>query len=219
MKTVTELQSGMQFKGAEDSIDITSGEGLENLNNVYRAVAAELPWPELMREDTSIVTTSASRYTWPDQRFLDVKMVEIQDGDDNNLYKAFWPPADMASLSIARRRKAKSVPDHYFRMSTAALDQIELVPAPKYSGKIVRITGIIEPGDLGGQDDPTVFLLRVADDAIEWLLAGMYYERDGFGDRAQVCFRNAQQIFQRLFGKELVPDELIRRIVPPPPGA
>ena len=215
-KSVSELQDGMRFKGAEDSLLITSGEGLENLNNVYRKMAAVLPWPELLREDTAIVTTSAVRLTWPlEPVYLDLQLLEIQDGDDGDDYKPIFPAADMSSLSDSRRKKKQSVPDFYLRMSTAELQQIEFAPGPKYRGKTVRRLGIIEPVPLEGTSSYTVFQQRIADDALEWMLAGMYQERDGFVQQAALRYQRAQEIFQQLFGKELVPDELVRRIVPP----
>lgn len=216
-KSVSDIQDGMRFKGAEDTITVTEGEGLRNLNNIYRRVAAILPWPELMQEDTALTTTAATRYTWPASPvFLDLRMVEIQDGDDNNFYKPFWPASDMNTLAAARRKLVQSVPDFYFRMTIGRVQKIELVPGPKYSSKTIRRTGIVEPAELKGADGETVFTQYIADDALEHTLAGYYQERDGFMDRAAANFRNAQEIWQKLFGKEIVPDELVRRIVPPP---
>jgi hypothetical protein len=216
-KSVSELQDGMRFKGADDSIVITEGEGLQNLNNIYRKQASVLPWQELLREDTSILTTSAVRNTWPlEPVFLDVKLVEIQDGDDGDDYKPIFPAPDYNSLSESRRKAKQGVPDYYLRLSTANEQQIEFAPGPKYSGKTVRRLGVIEPVELEGASSYTVFLPRIADDALEWMLAGMYLERDGFIPQAQVRYGRAQEIFEQLFGKELVPDELVRRIVPPP---
>ena len=216
-KLVSDIQNGMRFKGAEDTITITSGEGLRNLNNMYRRVAVLLPWPELMQEDTSLTTTAATRYNWPNSPvFLDLRLVEIQDGDDNNFYKPFWPAPDMHTLADVRRKPVQSVPDYYFRMTVARVQKIELLPAPKYSGKIIRRTGIVEPEELAGADGLTVFTQNIADDALEHMLAGFYQERDGMSGQAAANFRNAQEIWQRLFGKELVPDELVQRITSPP---
>ena len=216
-KSVSDIQSGMRFKGAEDSILVTEGEGLRNLNDVYRGLAAALPWPEFTREDTSIQTASGNRYDWVSSVvFLDVMAFEIQDGEDGNKYKIVFPAADMNSLNKSRNKNKQSVPDFYWRFYTGTTHQVELAPGPKFSGKTIRVTGIIEPDELQDGNSETMFIQRAADDAMEWLLASMYQQRDGMLDRAQISMKNAQETLQRLFGRELVPDELIHRIVPQP---
>lgn len=211
---ISDLQTAMRFAGAERSLTITEGAGLAELERIYRYYAAALPWPELTRENTSITTEAkVARYAWiTSPVFLDVRAVEIQDADDALDYKQVYPAPDMDFLNQARRKKAKAVPDYYFRMHDGTQHIIEFAPAPEFA-VAVRVTGIIEPDDLIDANDKTVFLQKAADDALAFLLAAHYQSRDGFFDRAQDNAGKAERILQRLFGKELVPAELLRQIV------
>ena len=214
MKSVGELQVGTRFHMGEGSISLTETTNLEVVNQVYRALMSMLPFPETRRQDTSIVTTrGTAAYTWPNSVvWLDVTALEIQNGDDQDRYKLVFPPPDEWELSNARRRQNQAVPDYYLRYATSAGNKVELVPPPKYGGKTVRITGIIEPPLLEGTNSQTVFLSRLADDAMEHLIASTFYYRDGFSPRGELEMNKAMTIFQQLFGKERVPVEMLRGI-------
>lgn len=215
MKTISELQTGTRFHMAEGAVTLTETTNLEVVNQVYRALAAMLPWSEIRRSDTSTVTTAGTaNYDWPDDLvFLDVTALEIQNGDDQNFYRQIFPPPDEWELANARRRRTQAVPDYYVRFATAVVNRFELAPAPKYGGKIVRITGIIEPPLLEGTNSQTLFLQRTADDALEHMIASTFYYRDGFPQAGEIEMNKALTIFQQLFGKERVPVELLKGLV------
>lgn len=215
VKTVTELQTGTRFHMAEGSISLTESTHLEVLNQTYRALAAMLPWSEVRRSDTSTTTTAGiGDYNWPTTvTFLDVTSLEIQDGDDQDRYRQMFPPPDEWELSKSRRKRNQSVPDYYLRYATDVGNKVELIPPPKYGGKTVRITGIVEPRILEGGNSQTVFLQRTADDALEHMMASTFYYRDGFPQDGELEMNKALTIFQQLFGKERVPVELLRGLV------
>ncbi len=214
MKLLSELQTGVQQKGRETNLSLSTADNLTQVNSMYRGFASALPWPELTVEDTSISTSATDgRESWPtDLAFLDVLAVEIQDGDDSDDYRMIHPVPDMRKLNRSRRKAKQSVPDFYFRLRVAGVDKVELVPVPKYTGKTVRITGIKEPNDLVSENSRTVFLLKLADDALEHIIAAHFQEIDGMTEGAGINLNNATRILRQIFGKEVVPDDLSRQI-------
>ena len=190
---------------------LTSGVGLETVNRIQRNLAAALPWPEFRRTDKSL-TTTATIGTAPWQtnfKFLDVVSFEIQNGDDEDKYRLIFPPEDELEWNKADHKPNAAVPDFYLRKSAVDFSpEFELRPAPKYDGKTIRITGIIEPTTLVDGTDSTVFLLEAADDALEYLLAVHWLGHNGQAAYAAENARNAGGVLRRIFGKELVPDEL-----------
>ena len=217
MKTLTEIEAGVRHSGAEGTLSLTSDSGLEVANRVYRGLAAELPWGELRRKDTSIATTAGTAsYALPPASkiiFLDRKVVEIQDGDDEDKYKIVALPKTELELNLSALKPDQNVPDYHVYGNDGEDDVIEFAPAPRYDSKTVRITGTIEPEPLVDGEDATVFLQRAADDALEHLIAADFMIRDLGFQRSQPQIGKAQQILGRLFGKEAVPLELLQRIV------
>lgn len=213
MKSVSELQVGFRFHNAEGSITLTESTNLEVLNQVYRGMAAMLPFSELRREDTSVTSVkNQAVYNWPGTLvWLDVTALEMQDAAGD--YRLIYPPPDEWEWNRVRRMNAQAVPDYYMRFAVAAGDRFEIAPVPKYGGKAFRIIGIIEPETLEGANSQTVFLTKTADDALEHMLAATFYYRDGFAQRGEIEMNKALTIFQQLFGKERVPVELLRGLV------
>ena len=213
MKMLSELQTGVQQKGRETNLSLTTADNLTQVNSMYRGLASALPWPELTVENTSISTSATDgRENWPtDVAFLNVLALEIQDGDDGDKYKMIWPVPDVRKASRSRRKAKQSVPDFYFRLNVSGVDKVEFLPIPKYT-KTVRITGIKEPDDLASSNSKTVFLLKLADDALEHIIAGHFQEIDGMTQGSAINFNNASRILGQIFGKEVVPDDLSRQI-------
>lgn len=209
-KLLSEIQTGVRHNARDNNLTLTSGIGLETVNRMYRRIAAALPWPELRRQDTSITTTAGTEtYTWPATPiFLDIKSVEIQDGDDNDTYKAIYKPQDEHSWVELLTLPRQSVPTAYQRSSTSTAHQVSFRPLPKYSTKTIRITGIIEPTSLITADERTIFIQRAADDALEHLIAAEWAMHDGIIELVQIQLGQLQEILKMLFGKEQVPAEL-----------
>jgi len=213
-KNVTTLQTNIRHVGRDSNITVASGVGLARLNTIYRGICSLLPWSELRRQDTSITTTATGTYTWPTTIvFLDVKAIEMQDGDDEDRYKLIFAPPDEWQWNEAERRPKQAVPDYYVRSYTAPDHKIEFRPLSKHTGKTVRITGIIEPRELKSAADKTVFIQKAADDALEYLIAADYLSVDGFAEYAADRMQRAMEIFQNLFGKDQVPSEQIATLI------
>lgn len=174
MKMLSEIQTGVRIKGRDKKLSLFTADHLTQVNSMYRGMASSLPWPELTVEDVSISTSASDgREKWPtDIAFLDVLALEIQDGDDLDEYRLVHPVPDMLKLNRSRRKAKQSVPDFYFRLFAGNAHYVELAPVPKYTGKTVRITGIREPKELTSANSKTVFLLLLADDALEHIIAG-----------------------------------------------
>lgn len=217
MKSLTEIQAGVQFSGAERGLSLTTDENLPVFNRNYRGLAAELPWPELRRRDTSIATTAGTApYDMPLRNsivFLDLKIVEIQDGDDEDKYKKISPAPSELAFSLAAVEPNAGVPKYYILDNDGDVDQIRFAPSPKYA-KTVRLTGIVEPEPLVDGDGVTAFRQRAADDALEHIVAADLFSQAGIsgGARSAAQLVKAQQILGRLFGIDAVPLDKLQRI-------
>ena len=214
MKSLTDIQTGVRVVARNASISLTDTDGLSRFNTIYRGVAALMPFPELRRQDTSITTTGGTaRYPWiVDPVFLDVRSVEIQDGDDEDKYKLIYPVPDEGNWNAAGNRAKQSVPDYYVRDYASLLNKIEFRPTPRYA-KTVRVTGIIEPKRVYSGANKTIFLQNAADDALEYMIAADWLATDGFTDFAANRVQLAMSIYQSLFGKDAVPVEKIESLV------
>jgi len=119
-------------------------------------------------------------------KFLDVKLVEIQDGSDLDTYKAIYTPPGETAWSSAQSKPRQAVPSYYMRSYSKPDNQIEFRGTPLFDGKTIRITGIREPESFTAEDDESYFQLDAADDAFVYMLAAEFNEIDGasgFADR------------------------------------
>lgn len=214
-KKLSEIQTGVRFSSRDGAIVLTTEANLAMVNRIYRSLASSLPWSELRREDTSISTTAGTEiYTWPNSNiFLDVTNIEMQDEEDQNRYKMVHTVLDEFTWNQSGNKINQSIPDHYNRDSDGTISRIRFRPLPKYSGKTVRITGIIEPKSLVNAGNETVFLQRAADDALEHLISADIADKKGFLPHGQAQLSKATNILRNIFGKELVPVELTREII------
>lgn len=220
MKTLKQIQAEVRLYARDGALDLitTGSEGLRSVNRIYRALSGLLPWGELRREDTTITTTGGTaKYTWPSfptsPRFIDVKMIEIQNNDDQDRYTPITTPVDETTWSASGRKPNQTVPDHYMRVSTSSANQIEFRPAPKFA-KTIRITGIIEPDPFTKSGQQSYFLSMVADDAFEYFIAASWINRDGADDRyAALLAANASDLLSTLFDIDEVTQEMLRRVV------
>lgn len=216
-KTLSELQDGVRFYARDGALDLTTGDGLNTANRVYRQYANLLSWPELRRQDTSITTTSGTEnYNWLDPIsviYVNIQSVEIQDGDDSDNYCIIGQPPDEWSWSDAGKKKKQSVPDYYLRFHNGTTNQIALRPAPKYSSKNLRITGIIEPDEFKDGASKTVFTQKTADDALEYLIAASIVDRDGDAQWAQNLIQKSVTLLERLFDKDQIPKGVLSQVM------
>ncbi len=139
--------------------------------------------------------------------------LEIQDGDDLDNYKIISQPSSKLSWNRAERESNAAVPKYYMgKVSSAEVNQFELRPAPLYSSKTIRMTGILEPEELKNGNSRTVFKLAAADDVLAYLVAADFLDTDGFSDFAERQLGNARQLLVKMFGEEaaIVPEQIIR---------
>ena len=184
-KLLSEIQAGVQRHARDGGIDLTTEEGLQNTNRVYRELLGSRQWPELRRQNTDLTTTGGTAvYTWPEEfKTLNILLVEIQDEGDRDKYKLISQAPDELTWTIAGAKDDIVLPEYYQRVSDSigAL-QIEFRPGPSKTGKTIRLTGILEHV-LKDSNSRTIFHNLTADDAFELLLAADYLAVNG-GDAA-----------------------------------
>jgi len=206
MRSLSDTQTFLRLQGRESGEGITSGTGNVLANAVLRRIALGLPWPELRVLNTDMTTTAgAGALNWPDVQFLDIKALEIQNGDDLDRYAQIYPPPSEHAWTGAQSLPSQAVPFYYMRYQDEAVAKLELRGAPKYDAKIVRITGIQEPPKLDSDDDPTFFQLETADDAYVYMLAAAFNDIDGNTPYADRMMGQALQIYQGIFGRRSPP--------------
>jgi len=216
-KKLSEIQVGVRHLARDSSLDLTTASNLEIVNRTYRFLVASLPFPEFRRIDVSTSTNAGSGdIGWPTGNiFVDVVSVEIQDGDDNDRYKLITSPVDEWTWGEAAHKKAQSVPDYYMRYyrDSKQAEYIEVRPVSKYSSKIIRITGTVEPTDLESSGSSTLFIRKTADDVLEHLVAADIVSQAGDREWAPQLINKAVLLLQQTFGKELVPEEMLRQVI------
>ncbi len=212
---LSQIQDHVRFLSRKSDETITSGDGLAVADRAYRELATLLPWSEFRRADLTITTTAETGiYDWPtDPVMFDIKAVEVQDGDDADRYKPIFTPKDELEWGLMGTRSSISVPEGYLRfMDPQKGIQFEVRPVFKFGSKTVRITGIVEPKEFVDGDSGTAFRNRIADDALARLIAAELLSNDGFEPFANIQKQAAARGLRRLFGRDLVPDELLGQI-------
>ncbi len=215
VQLLSEIQTQVRFLSRNSDEIITSGDGLAVADWVHREIATLLPWPEYRRKNLTITTAAATGiYDWPaDPVMFDIKAVEVQDADDGDRYKPIYVPTTELDWGQMLGRDALPVPEGYLRfMDPEKGMQCEFRPVFKFGGKTVRITGIIEPKPFTDGDSGTIFRNRVADDALARLIAAELLSNDGLEPAANLQKQAAARGLRRLFGRDLVPDELLGQI-------
>ena len=207
MRTVTDIQSMLGVVNRNSTEVVASGTGLMLLNAVLRRIVLAYPWPEFRRQNSTLSSVAdQSAYTWPSEFIpLDIILVEIQDMDDGDKYKQISLPPDENTWNTVIAMASATVPSHYRRSRSGTTDRIEFAPAPKNTGKTIRITAIVEPAELTNTDSQTEFMQRIADDALVYSIAGELLEIDGdiaFADRQLM---KAKFLLDKLFGNEAAP--------------
>ena len=219
----SEVQVGVRQNARDDSIDLSVDPGLARANSIYRKLAVAIPWSELRVTTSSAeVTAATGTYDWPTTSiFIDVVSMEIRSSStaSRNLLIS---PASENDWNLAAKQ-VNTVPVYYVRKTASSgTDSVELRPIPSYDvTEGIQITGYIEPTEYDGSTpaaNPTVFLQKTADDVLELLIAADWLSQQGSEQFAVFQIQQATQILQRMFGKELVPAELVSSIAGVPTG-
>ena len=213
-KTLTQIETLVQFNARDDSIALTTDPGLSIANSIYRAVASLLPWPEFRKtvSTTATTLTTTGNYAWVTTNvFGDVRSVEVGATATDATFQLLVSPPTELDWNLASKQ-ANTIPVYYVRHNTGGADKVELRPNPSYAGASIKVTGIVEPTDLVNGSSVTDFLTSSADDALAHLIAASFAVRDGFAPLAQVNTQRATEILQKIFGAEQVPAESIRNL-------
>ena len=232
MKTLLDIQTQVQFKARDGSIELDSTEYLPVVNDMYRRMCAVAPWRELRRQGTLAAKTvaDANAIVWDAAMpiFTDILSVEIQNpsidsdtfgesvfGTDtftstvgDGTYKRIPPAPSEYEKNLASRKDSERVPRFYELYHDGTDNIVGLYPAPSTTSDPVRVTGIIEPDPLTSMSSQTVFLNRSADDAFEWLISAMIVQNAGTDAAyAQSMFQQGSSIISKLLGVDISPDE------------
>jgi hypothetical protein len=209
--TLSDIEEIVRFESRDDILDITTAgsSGIAVANLIYRRLGALIKWPELYREYTSLTTVSEQEaYTWPSSvQYVDVTSIEVQDPTQNNNYVVVPATRSELDWSISRREDP-DFPLVYRRVYNGTNHVLQLAPKPKVSGSIIRITGLVEPAQLTSGSSTTLFLTKLADHALAYMIAADYSDQRNFPQRAQNLIGKAAEMLSTLAGKEVTPSEL-----------
>lgn len=225
MKTVDDLQGLIQFhlRDLTGSFIVTSDPGLSWLNFVYRKMSTISDWPELTVTSPTWIKTVAGTNTYAvpfDPDYVDIRLVELQDPDDNNKYKRVPPTRSELLWSMADRKPNGFPEQHQFHDgdgSGYALS-FEVRPAPLFSGAYFRVTGSIEPDDLyttpsaidsttGAAPNTTVWRSDTQDDLLAMLTAAYIAAQRGAMPYASHLFNQAAMLMTALTDTRVTPSE------------
>lgn len=214
---VATLQILVREEASDKDLIIESGAGLALLNMVYLRVA-NIGFPEFHYEDTSLTTTSGTAsYTWPTtKKYVDVRAIEIQDGDNSDAYVSI-PAMQVYQTFSSRESEADGFPELYLRSGESGSHVVKFAPAPGTTGKTIRISGIIEPDYLTSGTSETKFLTRTVDNALAQLVAAAYHAKRGRLDRAAELTQRAAEKLSLVAGREVLPSEIATGAIAPTP--
>jgi len=213
-KTLTNIQKGARFNARSNELVITNGYGLAAFNSIYRKVCKALPWPELrVTHDATTSVSGTSQYTWVTAAvYMDVVSVEFGSTSvDAEMNLLISPPSEGEWNEAAK--DSAGIPVYYQRYRSGSDNKLEVRPTPNYSGATIRATGTIQPTELTGVSGTTVFLMSIADDALEHMIAAEFLVRAGKLEDAQFNLQEATRILRDIFDEELVPTELTSNII------
>ena len=218
MLQLNEIETTVRYLMRVEDQSVTSGTELEMANLTLRRFVALLPWEDYTLIDTSLATTAADgTYDWlTSPVYADVLSLEVQDGDDPtgpDTYKRVVPSRSIQQW-LALERRTADFPEQY-RLYTGSTDKtvLELRPAPKYGGKIIRVDGIIEPEPFESGIERTRFRLRGIDDAFAMALSAVLLAKKGQQARAEQLVRSASDTIRQNTGKEISPDEIREKML------
>lgn len=218
MLQLSDIESQVQYHMRVGDQTITSGTELDMANLVLRRFVALMPWEDYTIIDTSLTTTAnTGTLDWlTNPNYANILSLEIQDQDDPeapNTYKRVVPARSIQQW-LALEREPDDFPRQY-RLYTGSNDKtiLELRPAPKYGGKIIRVDGVIEPEPFESGQERTRFRLSGIDDAYAMALAAVLSAKKGQKARAQELLGWAGDTIRLNTGKEISPDEIREKLL------
>ena len=187
----------------------TTYRGLDITNLIYRKLCVLIKWGELIRIDESIITVSGqASYKWiMSPVFADILSLELQTKDKYRVIPSVQNQLDWNHFS----NEEIGIPSVYRRDSTDAQTQISFAPTPVMAGKIVRITGVIEPEKLINGTSKTVFTTDTANYALSYMIAAERAFKQNLMDEASGLIQKTSELLTALTGKEITPQGIDSR--------
>lgn len=211
MRSLTDIQAQVRVYINDSQFIIVNNtsdknKGLNIANEVYLRLSTIYKWPEFIREDTSITTTSGvSTYNWPTTpKFSNILNVQLKNNELN--YEPIPETKDELDWSYFSK-KTPYFPSVYRLHSTGSQKQITLAPAPSFARNLM-IRGVVEPEKFVNGDTETIFYSEVADNILEYMIASAILFKRNFAERAMIKVRQASSLLSNYTGKEVTPDEL-----------
>jgi len=216
MKLLSDIQDKVRIYTNDSRLILTDNttdknRGLDITNETYLRLISIYEWPEFNRVDTSISTIGGTTsYNWPSSpRFMNILNIELLNEDSEyEIIPQVINELDWSNFS----RMSNSFPRVYRFESTGEQKKISLAPTPSVS-KSLRIRGVIEPSGLINGDSETIFYNKIADNALEYMIAAAIYFKRGVDDKAINRIRRASSLLKNLTGKEIMLEELDPRVV------
>lgn len=198
--TGDKIQTWARIYADHDSLVITSGEGLEVLNEVYhgmfnpdyRLLGAQIGrnWPEAYQvNDLGVNTTSGTdAYSWlTSPIYREEPIVELETTAGSGDYEAIPPGIDETEW-LRLQNSSDSRPRRYRRQITATVMQIVFAPTPNVTSLDIRLRGQIEitkftSTTAADGSTNTIFFNEEPDQALAYFIAAVYKSKRG--DRAR----------------------------------
>jgi len=193
--TLSNIQTDARFFADDSVVDLTTGLGLRIANLVYQRMCNMRRWPELIRVDTSLSTTSGTdSYTWVTSPvFKEEPLIEIQESSGSSDYCIISRCPDEHTWTQIKN-SGNSFPVYYRKINESGTVKIVFGPTPNVSSLTIRITGLIEATEFSGGASTTVFLEKNSDRALSMLIAAEYQEKRGFRDESTLLRRQAMSL-------------------------
>lgn len=212
MLQLSEIETLVQYHLRRGDQLITTGTELAITNFVFRRFVAMLPWEDFTRIYPLPTTSTAGTktYTWPKQpNFQEVLSIEIQDWGDQLEYKRVVPGRSIREWLLLEGAP-DDLPRQYriYRDISTENSVLELRPAPRATGLIIRVEGIIEPQPFVSSIETTQFRLQGIDDAFALALAGVFAAKIGQQERSKQLIAWAASTIQLYSDKEVSPDRI-----------
>ncbi len=203
--TGNQIQTWVQIWADSASEAITSGDGLEILNEVYhgmfnpdymisvggRRFRIGRRWPEVYSvTNFSLETTSGtSDYAWPTSPiYREEPIVELETSPSSGDFEIIEPARDeneWASLRLA----SNSRPSRYRRLLISSVMNIRLVPTPATTSLVIRLRGqqeITKFTSITAADGSTLtlFFNEEPDQALAYFISAKFKAKRGDVGRA-----------------------------------
>jgi len=192
---LSDIQTLVRHYSNDSSLTITSGVGLDVANLIYQGLCSPdfrlmgfhigRRWPNVTREDTSIITTASTElYEWPHSPIFRLwpvlEYLDVSNSSEPTPLEwvpsiAIWSQYDISTDGLPEFARLLNVDGEL---------QLALRPNPDTTGDIIRITGVIEVENFTDSHSVTIFLDGNVDSALAFFIAADFKAKRGETQRA-----------------------------------